>query len=66
MPLTQWTTVRLVVSENDGRRRDQGKTPQGKEAYLRFARVDDTRDSALRKTARSNSGLNAETRMGRY
>src|SRR5271165_3164677 len=44
----------------------QGKNPQGEEAYLRFARGDETRDSALRKTARSSSGLNAETRMGRY
>jgi hypothetical protein len=46
--------------------RQENKTPQGEEAYLRFARGDETRDSALRKTARSNSGLNAETRMGRY
>jgi hypothetical protein len=62
----QWTTVRLVISETMGAVTTGNKTPQGEEAYLRFARGDETRDSALRKTARSNSGLNAETRMGRY
>jgi hypothetical protein len=46
--------------------RQEIKPHRGEEAYLRFARRDETKDSALRKTARSNSGeeLNAETRMG--
>jgi hypothetical protein len=46
----QWTTVRLVVSETMGAVTTGNKTPQGEEAYLRFARGDETRDSALRKT----------------
>jgi hypothetical protein len=30
LPLIQWTTVRLVVSENDGRRHDSEMEPQGR------------------------------------
>jgi hypothetical protein len=66
LPLIQWTTIRLVVSENDGRpSRQRNKTHRAEETYLRFAPGDETRLLGLRKTARSNSGgLNAETRMG--
>jgi len=39
----QWTTVRLVVSETMGAVTTGNKTPQGEEAYLRFARGDETR-----------------------
>ena len=65
MPLIQWTTVRLVVSENDGRpSRQRNKTHKGEETYLHFARGDETKLLGLRKTTRPNSrGLNAETRM---
>ena len=73
MPLMQWTTVRLVVSENDGRpsRQRNGTSTtakwnhRGEEAYLRFARGDETRLLGLRKTARSNSGAECRDKNGR-
>ena len=41
----QWTIVRLVVSENDGRTHHDKeiKLTGGEEAYLRFGRGDETR-----------------------
>jgi hypothetical protein len=51
LPLMQWTTVRLVVSENDGRRHDREKTHRGRErTSASHTRGDETRNSALRKT----------------
>ena len=42
--LMQWTTVRLVVSENDRRcYQSEIKLTGGEEAYLRFGRGDETR-----------------------
>jgi hypothetical protein len=43
-----WTTIRLVVSENDGRRHDSKMELQGEEAYLRCAR-ETKQDTRLRK-----------------
>jgi hypothetical protein len=42
----QWTTVRLVVSENDGRRHGSEWNHRGEEAHLRRARGDETGHSA--------------------
>src|SRR5271169_4515435 len=62
----QWTTVRLVVSENDGRTpsRQGNKTHKGEET-LCFARGDETRLLGLEEDRTLKQwGLNAETRGG--
>jgi len=44
----QWTTVRLVVSENDGRRHDREKTHRGGERISASqTRGDETRELGL-------------------
>ena len=64
--LMQWTTVRLVVSENDGRTpsRQGNKTHKGEET-LCFARGDETKLLGLEEDRTlKHGGLNAETRGG--
>jgi hypothetical protein len=53
----QWTTVRLVVSENDGRRHDRKKTTGGRKRILRFARGDETMYSSIRAKMLSRTNL---------
>jgi hypothetical protein len=46
----QWTTVRLVVSENDRRcYQSEIKLTGGEEAYLHFGRGDETRVLSLKE-----------------
>jgi hypothetical protein len=72
LPLIQWTTVRLVVSENDWRRHDREMEPQrrGSVSPLRTQRPN--RATRLRRTTLRSRvhvqtvGLNAETKTDRH
>lgn len=72
LPLIQWTTVRLVVSENDWRRHDSEMEPQGRGNISPLPARRRNRTRSLSKTtleARGHVqtvGLNAERKNDRH
>ena len=65
MPLLQWTTVRLVVSENDGRRHHSEMEPQGRRSVTPLSTRRRNRSQGLGVHAQT-VGLNALTIMARH
>ena len=69
MPLMEWTIVRLVVSENDGRRHNSEMELQGRtiETPFRTRRQNKTplpaEDHSQGKSARSNSWAECREKM---
>jgi hypothetical protein len=45
LPLIQWTTIRLVVSENDWRRHNSEMEPKGRGKLLSVSYARDEQDS---------------------
>jgi hypothetical protein len=72
LPLLEWTIVRLVVSENDGRRHNSEMEPQGRTIDTLFHTQRQSKTLCLEKTTLRVSdyvqtvGLNAETKKGRH
>jgi hypothetical protein len=70
LPLIQWTTIRLDVSETIGAVTTAKWNHREEEAYLRFARGDENRALGLRKTTLRSRvhvqtvGLNARDEKG--
>jgi hypothetical protein len=63
LPLLEWTIVRLVVSENHGRRHNNKTEPQ-EERTASPLRTRRQRSYGLRKTTFQKVGLNAEKTIG--
>jgi hypothetical protein len=72
LPLFEWTIVRLVVSENDGRRHNSQMEPQGRTIDSPFRTRRQSKTLRLEKaTLRARDyvqtvGLNAETKKDRH
>src|SRR5258707_3484091 len=72
MPLIQWTTVRLVVSEKDWRRHDSEMEPQGRGSVSPLRTRRRNRALGLSKTTLRSRvhvqtvGLNAATKKDRH
>ena len=72
MPLPEWTIVRLVVSENDGRRHNSEMEPQGRTIDTLFHTRRQSQILCLAKTTLrlrdyvQTVGLNAETKKNRH
>ena len=72
MPLIQWITVRLDVSEDEWRRRNKDMEPQGRGSVPAFRTRRRNRALGLRKTTLRSRvhvqtvGLNAETKKDRH
>ena len=72
MPLIEWTIVRLVVSENDGRRHNSEMEPQGRTIASPSRTRRQSKTLCLEKTALrvrnyvQTVGLTAETKKDRH
>jgi len=72
LPLLEWTIVRLVVSENDGRRHNSEMEPQGRTMDALFHTRGQSKTLCLEKTTLrvrvhvQTAGLNAETKKDRH
>jgi hypothetical protein len=72
LPLLEWTIVRLVVSENDGRRHNSEMEPQGRTIDALFHTQGQSKTLCLEKTTLGvrvhvqTVGLNAETKKDRH
>jgi hypothetical protein len=72
LPLLEWTIVRLVVSENDGRRHNIEMEPQGRTIHALFCMRRQSKTPCLEKTTLrvrdyvQTVGLNAETKKDRH
>jgi hypothetical protein len=68
LPLLEWTIVRLVVSENDGRRHNSEMEPQGRTTDSPFGTRRQSKTLCLDKTTLrvrvhvQTVGLNGETK----